>query len=74
MSAVNEQEKAYLRELRRMTKARESFSHRRMCNAFGWSSVARSWQVMHALEQKGLLVKGRRLAYEDGPVIVLRAA
>lgn len=68
--ALNAQEKSYLRELHKMEREHENFSHRKMCTRFGWRSVARSFQVMSSLIEKGRIEPaGRRLAYVEVPVV-----
>lgn len=64
-------EAAYLRELRKMERAETPFTHREMCERFGWSSVQASFDYMKRLERKGFVIKGKRLAFVESPLVTV---
>lgn len=61
MSKLTDKEKAYLAELRSMAREKRHFTHRAMCEKFGWKSVASSWQYARALESKGYSIREVRI-------------
>lgn len=62
-------EKKYLKKMRELEREAKPFHHRLMCDFMGWRSVAASWFMQERLIEKGMLVKGERLAYQSCPVV-----
>ena len=61
-------ERRYLSALKRMERDFELFTHRGICDVLGFRSVARSFQLMTALIEKGHVQAGARLALVEVPV------
>lgn len=66
---LDDVEKRYLRELRKLEKRRKPFTHQAMCNAMGWNSVNSSWNMEQKLVTRGVLKASTRLARVPCPVV-----
>jgi predicted transcriptional regulator len=70
LSPLTPGERRYLRALRDFEKKNVEFTHRKVCQQFGWKSVQASFDFMRRLIKKGYIDQhGQRLALVVCPVV-----
>lgn len=69
MKPVTVHQARWLRALAKLDEERRPMRLRQLAVELGNQTASATFQMMRKLESLGLITKGKRLVYEDGPVL-----